>query len=246
MDLAQWPLRKELMGQPGLLCAATFGRWFVDAFRFLAVLSVQPRKNLPILLDAYLEEFSPDERVTLWIKAFVAGWGADPIPLVRHRFGRDAPGCVVVTEPMAPQAIRSLYHAADAVVSVSVEEGWGWTGLESIASGVQTILTDGPGHREYATADACRLIPTRAVRMSDLPEIMAETRAHGLTPNAARHIRCGQPELGDVKRALRAAYEQGSVLTAAQRKAQKEIRDRFTTRHTAEVFLAALSKRGLV
>lgn len=117
--------------------------------------------------------------------------------------------------------------------------------MEGVAAGLQVAVTDGPGHRDWANAEACHLIPTRAVRMADLQDVAAATQQHGLTAEAARHIRCGVPDEAGIRVALRTAYEQGRELTRGQVQGQAAIRERFTMRRTADEFLAGLAKHGV-
>lgn len=63
-----------------------------------------------------------------------------------------------------PHNLCSIYNNSAIFLSTSIEEGWGLTPMESIASGCACIATDIPGHREFLeNENNALLIPPRNV-----------------------------------------------------------------------------------
>ena len=51
---------------------------------------------------------------------------------------------------LSQEALRDLYRRADIYVAASASEGWGLTLAEATLSGAALIVSDNPGHREFA------------------------------------------------------------------------------------------------
>lgn len=56
-------------------------------------------------------------------------------------------------------AVPAWYHAADAFVFPSVNEGWGLAVLEAMAAGLPVVVSDVPVFREYLSDDDALLVP---------------------------------------------------------------------------------------
>lgn len=243
VDLRDFPRRTERGPLPGFNRVLRFGRWHKTPFRFLVVASVQPRKNLWQLLDAYRKAFA-EEPVELWLKVSLHGWGEDPTERIAAEWPKDAPGIALVTEDLAAPAMLALYHACDCCVSASLVEGWGWGGLEAMACGLQVVLTDAPGHRDYADAKACTIIPTERVTLAECPEVAAATQKHGLLPNVAASVPVGRATTADIAQALRIAYRRGKPSTATLG-AQARVCERFTPSATVVALVDGLRRHGI-
>ncbi len=133
----------------------------VDAGYFLFVGTLQPRKNLATLLDAY-QRLSPALRAARrLIIVGKYGWGAQD---ERRRLkALAAAGQVRWLEYVDGQVLRALYRAAGACVFPSLAEGFGLPVLESLASGVPVVASDIEAVREVA-GDHALLTPPRDAR----------------------------------------------------------------------------------
>lgn len=110
---------------------------------FLFVGTKEPRKNLPLLLEAF-RKMTEDVELVL---AGPRGWEEEPWrKLVTDR--------VRVAGYVTKAELRALYRGATALVMPSKEEGFGLPLLEAMASGAPVIASDIPVFREIAN-DAC-------------------------------------------------------------------------------------------
>ena len=112
----------------------------------LFVSTIEPRKNLGVLLDAYAELRRAGLYEGKLVVAGKIGWKAEKMA-ARLR----EPG-VVHVDYLAPEKLSTLYRNADAFIFPSIYEGFGFPVLEAMASGV----------------------PVVAARSSSLPEVGGE------------------------------------------------------------------------
>jgi len=105
---------------------------------FLAVGTLEPRKNLPRLIEAFalLRRRGCEHRLVL---AGSAGWGAAAVQeaIERHRVA-DA---VDLAGYVDDAALREYLWAADAMVMVSLYEGFGLPVLEAMACGTPVVVS---------------------------------------------------------------------------------------------------------
>lgn len=117
----------------------------VEAFRaenglpprfWLFIGTLEPRKNLTTLLDAYAA-LHPDERLPL-VLAGAKGWDYAPIleRIARYRLA-DA---VRLTGFVAGEQLPLWYNSAETFVYPSIYEGFGLPVLEAMACGTPTII----------------------------------------------------------------------------------------------------------
>ena len=117
---------------------------------FLYVGSLEPRKNVGCLLEA-------------WDHAALKDW---KLVIVGERAGifenvslkTNSPQ-VIFTGRLENQQLLNLYRAAHAFVSPSVYEGFGLPPLEAMACGCPCLISDIPAHQEV-----CGIAPTYSSR----------------------------------------------------------------------------------
>jgi glycosyltransferase involved in cell wall biosynthesis len=106
----------------------------------LFVGTVQPRKNLVTLIEAFslISRDNPDVRLAI---AGGVGWMAETVMQSPARFGVQE--SVVFTGRVSDEELASLYRGALLYVQPSVTEGFGLPVLEAMLNGVPVIASDG-------------------------------------------------------------------------------------------------------
>lgn len=106
---------------------------------FLSLATLEPRKNIPFLVDAFLSliEERPDIELTLVLTG-AKGWGSNALldKIKMH------PKRIVFTGFVEDQDLAALYSGAMAFVYPSLYEGFGLPPLEAMSCGVPTLVSD--------------------------------------------------------------------------------------------------------
>jgi glycosyltransferase involved in cell wall biosynthesis len=127
-----------------------FGRPYV-----LTVATLEPRKNLATLLDAFRRLDTPDLALAV---AGAAGWGDQP--------SLDVPR--VIRLGFTPHdALPSLYRGASVFVYPSLFEGFGMPVLEAMACGVPCVVSSHPSLDEACGDAAVRADPRDPDALAD-------------------------------------------------------------------------------
>lgn len=174
---------------PPEVLSATLRRFGLRPGYFLFVGTLQPRKNVAALIDAYdrLPASVRDAHQLVIVGRY--GWS---VPELRKELlVRRAQSECMWLDYVDWQALRALYAAALALVFPSLAEGFGLPVLEAMAAGVPVIASDLPVLREVAGTTAT-LVPPRdadalieAMRLAALAPVdralAATRRAHART-----------------------------------------------------------------
>jgi alpha-1,3-rhamnosyl/mannosyltransferase len=146
----EWPT-----APPEERVSATLRRYGLRAGYFLFVGTLQPRKNLALLVTAFerLDEQRRDERQLVIAGRF--GWGVEALreALQRKRDHRK----VVWVEHVDDSALRDLYAGAGCFVYPSGAEGFGLPVIEALGAGVPVMASDLEVLREVAGSMATYL-----------------------------------------------------------------------------------------
>ena len=137
----------------------------LDRGYFLFVGTLQPRKNIGMLLDAYerLPANLRAERQLVIVGKY--GWNAED---VRHRLERaQISGRCVWLNYVPREELRHIYAAAGAFVFPSLAEGFGLPVLEALASGLPVVASDLPALREVSGSHAFYVRPGDAAALTD-------------------------------------------------------------------------------
>jgi glycosyltransferase involved in cell wall biosynthesis len=147
----------------------------------LFVSTVQPRKNLDRLLDAFQQLNRPG--LTLAI-AGKSGWMSEPIETrIRER---STCGSIVRIGHVADEDLPALYAGADAFVLPSLFEGFGMGIIEAMACGTPVVTSNTGSMAEIAGRAAILVDPESIASIADgirqaiEPDCARRMRAAGL------------------------------------------------------------------
>jgi glycosyltransferase involved in cell wall biosynthesis len=137
----------------------------LDRGYFLFVGTLQPRKNIGMLLDAYerLPAKLRAERQLVIVGKY--GWNAEDVR-ARLEGGLSSGRCVWLNY-VPRDELRHIYAAAGAFVFPSLAEGFGLPVLEALASGLPVIASDLPALREVGGAHALYVRPEDSTALTD-------------------------------------------------------------------------------
>lgn len=182
---------------------------------FLFVGTIEPRKNIDTLLDAYLIYRERVSQPAGLVVVGAEGWRSDA---TIQRL-RDTPS-VVWRGPATRDDLVPLYRGALALVLPSWYEGFGLPVVEAMACGTPVVVSDTPALREIAGDAALVALPddpgawAATLRLlAERPELRADYRARGIARAAHFSWERAATETADL-------YEQ--VLAAPRRRARKE------------------------
>lgn len=145
---------------------------------FLMVNTIEPRKNVGRVIDAFLA-LTESQKIDGDWKLIIAGHpGWKSMNLVKDLKAGKFGGRVIFHESPNDTEISSLYERAKFVISASEAEGFGLPPLEGMKFGCIPIVSDIPQHREtigefglYFSADVASLIACMLKSVEFDPEI---------------------------------------------------------------------------
>ncbi len=195
-----------------------------ETFKFLCVAAFDPRKNIPNLIKAFQTEFKRHEDVCLIVKTMNLGLVKDVSAEMKKIKENKTGGRVYVREDcVAPEALGSLYTAADAFVFPTRGEAWGLPIFEALACGLPVITTDYGAPAEVLRDKEGKALPgvhfIRAQKtVTDTPYVYLQ----------ATHW--AEPSVPDLMRLMRQVYQNHKKEKQMALNTSKYIRDKFNWR----------------
>lgn len=122
---------------------------------YLIVGNAYPHKNLFFLIDVVMEVVK--HRTDLQF-VFAGPKSIFMLQLVQHIKKLQLSKSVTIMMNVEPRLLSSLYQHAEAVLSPSLQEGFGFPPIEGLAFGTPAIVSDIPVHRELLS-DYAILLP---------------------------------------------------------------------------------------
>ncbi|KAJ9534502.1 hypothetical protein QJQ45_022145 [Haematococcus lacustris] len=124
-------------------------------FTFVSTFKWEMRKGWDVLLSAYLQEFTSDDNVEMYIltKPFMAGgnfsgdmrtWAFQHLGLSQEH-NKKLPTLYVLSTHLSSRQYAGLYKAADAYVTATRGEGWGMPITEAMSMGLPVVVTNWSG-----------------------------------------------------------------------------------------------------
>jgi glycosyltransferase involved in cell wall biosynthesis/tetratricopeptide (TPR) repeat protein len=213
-------------------------------FVFLSVLVWERRKGWDILVRAYVDEFAPDEPVTLALHVSpfpgktVAEHRAELERFIRVDLGRDPariPRIVFLDQYLGSAEMPRLYRSVDAYVTASRGEGWARPCMEAMAMGVPTLATAWSGMATYMSDENSYPVHCELV---DVPQPV------WLEKPEYRGFRCAQPSAEHLRRQMRRVFGQRAEAAQKGQKAREHVLANFGFDSTAERVIERLRTIG--
>ena len=123
--------------------------------------TIEPRKNLPVLLEAFARVAGRRPELDL-VLVGPAGWGEVPV----HPAGLD-PARVRVLGRLSRDDLHSAYAGAAAFCYPSLREGFGLPVLEALQHGLPVVTSRGTACEEVAGGAALLADPTSPAELAD-------------------------------------------------------------------------------
>ena len=105
----------------------------------LCLATLEPRKNLPFLVEAYVELLEEGSVEVPLVLAGRKGWKMDEF---LERIETEYRQKIIVTGFIEDEDLPYVYHMADCFIFPSIYEGFGMPPLEAMAVGTMTISSD--------------------------------------------------------------------------------------------------------
>lgn len=159
-------------------------RYSLEGRFLLALGSFHPRKNLPMLVEAYdrFRSGSPER-----LQLLVAGRGGSDSARVLARIARSPFRQDILLSGYVPREdLPGLYSGAELFVMVSLYEGFGIPALEAMACGTPVLVSDLPVFEEVCGEAALKVNPRD-------PEAIAAGISEAIrdTPQRSRRLQAG-------------------------------------------------------
>lgn len=187
---------------PDIKPATIVGR---KKFVFFSSMDYKASKGPDVLLNAYFQEFSANDNVTLVLKAYS---GADmqlsrdliKNVITKYRMANKSTAHLLfIGNGMEESEIAELHRAADCYVLPTRGEGWSLGTLQSMACGVPTIMTDATAYRSFMNETNGLLVNCRQVPITDVSWLLRE-------PTQSHH-EWWNPDTKHLRQQMRWAYE---------------------------------------
>lgn len=130
-----------------------------ECFSFLFIGTWRRRKGYEILLEAWMREFGPDERVRLVVKTDETDMAIKDVLLFKKNLGKKDIAPIVFERQIFSEAqMASFIKSSHCYISPTLGEGFGLPALQAMALKVPVIITNFSGCQEYAKGDYCHLL----------------------------------------------------------------------------------------
>jgi glycosyltransferase involved in cell wall biosynthesis len=170
----------------------------------LAVGTLEPRKNLKVLVEAF-EQLSGSENPQLVI-AGGKGWLTGPIfERISNSKKRDR---IVLTDYLHDDDLRGLYSACAVFIYPSLYEGFGLPPLEAMACGAPVIASDIPPHRETIGKAAKFFDPVNPTELAECVGSLISNDKERATLSLAGRRRAAEFHWEDTARHTLRVYEE--------------------------------------
>jgi glycosyltransferase involved in cell wall biosynthesis/SAM-dependent methyltransferase len=197
-------------------------------FRFLHISSMFERKGPDVLISAYLDEFSANDNVELYIKTFPNPHNRVHDLIADISAGRDhLPRIIVDEEHMNDQQLIELYRSSHTMVLPTRGEGFNLPAAEALAMALPVIVTGYGAHVDFCTRSTASLIPFQFAKSES-------------------HLRCADSCWVEPDRASLALQMRENYRQVLNHDAELEIRRQDGLRHVRSTYTWEKSARAVL
>jgi glycosyltransferase involved in cell wall biosynthesis len=134
---------------------------------FLAVGTLEPRKNLSVLVAAFAKLAAENgQNSSQLVIAGGKGWLTDPLfEQIRHSQLGDR---IVLTDYLQDEDLRALYSSCRAFIYPSIYEGFGLPPLEAMACGAPVVASQIGAHEETSQGSARLFDPKNSDQLAQI------------------------------------------------------------------------------
>ncbi|RKN85330.1 glycosyltransferase family 4 protein [Paenibacillus ginsengarvi] len=206
-----------------------------ESFLFLSVFDLQQRKGYDVLLEAFLNEFGPEDSVGLVVKVRGENDAAKLEAIIsgHPKARKEKPPVYIIGQMLSVQELRSLYRACDAFVLPTRGEGWGRPFFEAMLMELPAIGTNWSGQTEFMREGNSYLVDVERL-------IRIENNEHSMFNG---HY-WAEPSLGDLQKKMRYVAEHRQEAKATGRAARKQLLEQYSLDLLTERVVKALNKYG--
>lgn len=141
VDVVPHPAEKRTPPPEAMEAVRKRIRYTEGRFYFYTIVdSVNPRKNLKLLLETYTQHFSRRDDVRLVVKQYRHPWDLSNLP-----------GIISIEEELPSEELAALHALCHCCVSPHHAEAWGLSLSEAMAAGTPVIATGWSGNMHFMT-----------------------------------------------------------------------------------------------
>ncbi len=201
-------------------------------FKFLFVGGTIFRKGIDILLDAYTNSFNSKDDVALVIKDF-GGNSVYKDQTIKNKIlslkkDSSTPEILYMDKTLTDAEMASLYKACDVLVHPYRGEGFGLPILESMASGIPAIVTNGGSCLDFCNDNNSLFI---SARIAYLPENKVDNFITASRPWLY------EPSVEDLKVKLKFAFQHPNKMKNLGANARNFVINNFTWQNTCSLIM---------